>query len=56
MSVHIFLSNEENYEICTRKGLVGIPEPNDGRNQNNVFDAMLSRLSMIRFTSDIFIF
>lgn len=48
MAVHVFLTNEENFEICTRKGLVGIPEPNDGRNQNNVFDAMLSRLSMMR--------
>ena len=48
MAVHIFLTNEENFEICTRKGLVAIPEPNDGRNQNNIFDAMLSRLSMVK--------
>lgn len=48
MAVHIFLTNEENYKICIRKGIVGIPEPNEGRNQNSVFDAMLSRLSMIR--------
>lgn len=48
MAVHIFLTNEENFEICTRKGLVGLPEPNDGKSKNNVFDAMLSRLSMIR--------
>ncbi len=48
MAVHIFLTNEENFEICIRKGLVGIPEPNSGRNENSVFDAMLSRLSMIR--------
>ena len=48
MAVHIFLMNEENFEICTRRGLVGIPEPNSGRYENSVFDAMLSRLSMIR--------
>lgn len=48
MAVHIFMTNEDNFEICTRKGIVGIPEPNDGKNQNNIFDAMLSRLSMIR--------
>lgn len=48
MAVHIFLTNEENFKICIRKGLVGIPEPNDGRNQNNTFDGMLSRLAMIR--------
>ncbi|MGN0624343.1 MAG: hypothetical protein ACI4JA_10425 [Oscillospiraceae bacterium] len=48
MATHIFLTNEQNFEICIRKGLVGIPEPNDGKNQNNVFDAMLSRLAMIR--------
>ncbi len=48
MAVHIFLTNKENYEICIRRGLVGIPEPNEGKNQNIIFDAMLSRLSMIR--------
>ena len=48
MAVHIFLTNEENYSICIRKGLVALPEPTNGRAQNNIFDAMLSRLSMIR--------
>ena len=48
MAVHIFLTSEDNFEICIRRGIVGIPEPGEGRNQNNVFDAMLSRLSMIR--------
>lgn len=40
--------DEGNFEICTGRGLVGIPKPNEVRNQNSVFDAMLSRLSMIR--------
>lgn len=48
MAVHIFLTNEYNFQICKLKGLVGIPEPNDGRNQDNIFDAMLSRVSMIK--------
>lgn len=48
MAVHIFVMDEDNFEICARKGLVGIPEPKSGRNENSVFDAMLSRLSMIR--------
>lgn len=40
--------NEENFKICTRRILVGIPESNSGRYENSVFDAMLSKLSMIR--------
>lgn len=48
LAVHVFLMDEGNFEICTGRGLVGIPKPNEGRNQNSVFDAMLSRLSMIR--------
>ena len=48
MAVHIFLTNEENFDVCTRKGIVGLPEPKDGKQHDNVFDAMLSRLSMIR--------
>ena len=49
MAVHIFLTNEENFKICIRKGLVGIPEPDkSNKNHNNVFDALLSRISMIR--------
>lgn len=48
MAVHIFLTNKENFQICIRKGIVGIPEPDEGRNKNSTFDALLSRLSMIR--------
>ena len=47
MAVHIFLTDETNYAICIKRGLVAIPEPNPGKTQNNVFDAMLSRLAMI---------
>jgi len=48
MAVHIFLTNEDNYKICILKGLVGLPEPSTGVQQNNIFDAMLSRLAMIK--------
>lgn len=29
MSVHIFSVNEENYKICTRNELAGLPEPGE---------------------------
>lgn len=48
MAVHIFVTSEENYEICIRRGVVGIPEPKEGKQHDNVFEGMLSRLSMIR--------
>ena len=57
MAVHIFLSSEENYEICVRRGIVGLPEPPDnGAYKDNTFDAMLSRLSMIRENDYILIY
>lgn len=48
MAVHIFTVSEDNYKICVQRGLVGLPEPNEGRNQNNIFDGLLSRLSVVR--------
>ena len=48
MAVHIFMASEENYEICIKHGLVGLPEPKDSKSHDNIFDAMLSRLAMIR--------
>lgn len=48
MAVHIFAVNEENYEICIRRGLVGLPKPNDTRMKDNVFDALLSRIVCIK--------
>lgn len=49
MSVHIFQVNEENYQICIQKGIVGLPEPKaENRLANNVFDGLLSRLAVIR--------
>lgn len=48
MFVHIFSVNEENYEICVQHGLVGLPEPKETRNRNNIFDGLLSRLAVIQ--------
>lgn len=48
MAVHIFTLNEENYKVCIKKGVVGIPEAKDSRMHDNVFDGLLSRISCIR--------
>lgn len=48
MAVHIFTVSEKNYEMCVRKGLVGIPEPKDSRAKCNIFDGLLSRLANIK--------
>lgn len=44
MSVHIFAVSEDNYEICIKKGLVGLPETSNP----NVFDGLISRLAAVR--------
>lgn len=48
MAVHIFMASEENYEICVKRGLVGLPEAKESKSHDNIFDAMLSRLAMIK--------
>lgn len=48
MAVHIFAVSEKNYEVCVRRGLVGIPEPKDSRAKDNIFDGLLSRLACIK--------
>lgn len=49
MAVHIFVVSEENFEVCKKKGLVAIPEPKeDSRNRDNIFDGLLSRMTMIK--------
>lgn len=48
MAVHIFVVNEVNYEICVRKGIVGLPEPKDSRNEGSIFDGLLSRISCVK--------
>lgn len=48
MAVHIFVVNEANYKVCFRKGIVGLPEPKDSRNEGSIFDGLLSRISCIK--------
>lgn len=49
MPAHIFILNETNYEVCIRKGLVGLPEAKvDSRNEKSVNDALISRLAIVR--------
>lgn len=48
MAVHIFVVNEKNYDICVRKGIVGLPEPTDSKNYDNTFDGLLSRIACVK--------
>lgn len=48
MAVHIFCLDENNFQICIQRGLVGLPEPKEKQTRDNVFDALLSRAAMIR--------
>ena len=48
MAVHIFTVSEENYKICVERGLVALPEASEGRQHDNTFDALLSRLSGVK--------
>lgn len=49
MAVHVFTVDEDNYKICIENGIVGLPEPkNDAKQHDNIFDALLSRLAMVK--------
>lgn len=49
MAVHIFTLNEENFEVCFRKGIVGLPEPDENsRKSDDTNDALLSRMACIK--------
>lgn len=48
MAVHVFTTSEENYKVCIENGLVGLPEPKEGRSHDNIFDGLLSRLAGIK--------
>jgi hypothetical protein len=43
MPVHIFVINEENFDLCIKKGLAAIPSANS----NHINDALISRIIMI---------
>lgn len=42
------MASEENYDICIKHGLVGLPEAKESKSHDNIFDVMLSRLAMIK--------
>lgn len=44
MAVHIFTVSEDNFDICHKRGIVGIPETKS----DNVFDGLVSRMAMIK--------
>lgn len=48
MAVHIFVVSEENYEICIRRGIVGLPEPKETSSHDNVFDGLISRIACVK--------
>lgn len=48
MAAHIFVLSEENYKICITKGIVALPEAKEGSRCDNVFDGLLSRISMVK--------
>lgn len=48
MAAHIFVLSEENYKTCITKGIVALPEAKEGSRRDNVFDGLLSRISMVK--------
>jgi hypothetical protein len=49
MPAHIFVLNGTNYEVCIRRGLVGLPEAKaDSKNEKSVNDALISRLAIVK--------
>lgn len=49
MPAHVFVLNKTNYEICIKKGLVGLPGAKQGsRNSKSVNDTLISRLAIIK--------
>ncbi len=49
MATHIFVVSEENYNICIRRGLVGVPEPStDSKKPDEIMDALISRMSGLK--------
>ena len=48
MPAHVFVMNKENYNICLRRGVVGIPSAKESRNRDSVDDALISRLCIVK--------
>ena len=48
MAVHIFTVSAENFDICTKRGIVALPEAKEGRSHDNVVDGLISRVSGVK--------
>ncbi len=48
MPAHIFVCDRKNYEICKQRGLTAVPSAASGRNEKNINDQLISRMSMIK--------
>jgi hypothetical protein len=49
MPAHVFVLDDNNYNICIRRGLVGLPGASeDSRNEHSTNDALLSRMAIVR--------
>lgn len=54
MPAHVFVLDDNNYNICIRRGLVGLPEASeDSRNEHATNDALLSNGNCPRRGSDM---
>lgn len=48
LPAHIFVCDRNNYEICRERGLTAVPSATSGRNESNINDQLISRMSMIK--------
>ena len=48
MPAHIFVCDRENYEICIQQGITAVPNANGGKNEKNINDQLISRMSIIK--------
>ena len=48
MPAHIFLCDRKNYEICIQRGLAAVPSASSSRNEKDINDQLISRMSMIK--------
>ena len=56
MPAHIFVMDRSNYDICLRRGVVGIPSAREGsRAKDSTNNALISRLCIVK-ESDYILF
>ena len=57
MPAHVFVTDRKNYDVCMRRGVVGIPCASPGsRNEAATNDALISRMSAVRDGDYIFFY